>query len=728
MNFDSCGLGVIDFLPREGRVCGFPIRICECTLIRCVRHLGESPPPAPRLFLGREELVEEILGFVRTNTPVALIGTGGVGKTSIALTVLHHELFRQKFGDNRRFICCDEFPTSLVHFLSRLSNVIGAGIANPSSLAPLRPFLSSKPTSLIIDSAERILDPNANDAKGLYVVVDELSQFENICLLLTSRISTIPPHCRRMAIPTLLQNDARGVFDSIYQDAGQADPDIIDSLLQRLDHHTLSVTLLATIAAQNRWSGSRLAREWYEQRTGLLQTEHNESLAATVELSLVSPTFVNIGPDAHHVLEVIAFFPLGIDERKLEWVFPTVSDRQKIIDGLCVLSLTYRASGFITMLAPLRDYFRPKNPSSSALLVTTKDQYFDRLCAWQYERGVDGLTEAKWFVSEDINAEHLLDVFVSIDTELMGVWRACHQFLDQLAEYKPRPVILGPKINILPETHPFKANCVRALATLFAVLGDFSVARRLHFHELRLWEGHRNELNGAIALTRLADANRLLGSTREGIGQAEEALKIFERLEDKCWQGHCLKIIAWGYVDCRQLRGASRCVDRLFALLGNGGDKGLLRSCGRILATISVQIGNLSDAKEILESTLEVPLLLGDAHSRFWIIYRLAEVYFGLGDLDGVGNQITGMKSLAQVSHDQYLLGRAMELQAKVWLKTGKFAEARSEALLALSAYGKAGNSRNQEKCGELLKYIEVESSNSASKMELKIDGKRCNT
>jgi len=26
LNFDPCGLGVIDFVPREGRVCGFPIR------------------------------------------------------------------------------------------------------------------------------------------------------------------------------------------------------------------------------------------------------------------------------------------------------------------------------------------------------------------------------------------------------------------------------------------------------------------------------------------------------------------------------------------------------------------------------------------------------------------------------------------------------------------------------------------------------------------------------
>jgi hypothetical protein len=50
---------------------------------------GESPPPAPRACFGREELIEGIVGFAANLTPIALIGAGGIGKTSIVLTVLH---------------------------------------------------------------------------------------------------------------------------------------------------------------------------------------------------------------------------------------------------------------------------------------------------------------------------------------------------------------------------------------------------------------------------------------------------------------------------------------------------------------------------------------------------------------------------------------------------------------------------------------------------------------
>ena len=89
---------------------------------------------------------------------------------------------------------------------------------------------------------------------------------------------------------------------------------------------------------------------------------------------------------------------------------------QTRFDTFYVLSLIYRGNGFITMLAPFRDYLRPKDPTSSLLLGATKELYFSRLSVEVYPEKSD-FKESQWITSEDANVERLLDVFTSIDTD-----------------------------------------------------------------------------------------------------------------------------------------------------------------------------------------------------------------------------------------------------------------------------------------------------------------------
>ena len=123
----------------------------------------------------------------------------------------------------------------------------------------------------------------------------------------------------------------------------------------------------------------------------MLDTERNGSLAASIELSLESPAFRGLGPNAREVLEVIAFFPQGVNEDNLDWLFPTLSNRSSILNDLCVLSLTYRRDGYVTMLAPLRDYFRPRDTSCSPL-----PHVIQHRLSGDFNRNESGPEEEQW--------------------------------------------------------------------------------------------------------------------------------------------------------------------------------------------------------------------------------------------------------------------------------------------------------------------------------------------
>ena len=428
-------------------------------------------------------MIEEVVALAENFEPTALIGEGGIGKTSIALTVFHHSRIKERFGENRRFIRCDQFPASRVHFLARLSKAIGAGFEDPDDLTPLRPFLSSKEILIILDNAESILDPRGTNDEEIYWVVDELCEFKTVSLLITSRTAKGLSYCKCPEIPTLSMEAACDIFSDIY--GYNAHSGIIDNLLQRVDFHPLSITLLAVTASHNGWDYGQLAEEWDTQRAQALQTDFNEKLAATIEISLASPTFHGLDPNARDLLGVVAFFPQGIDEKNLDWLFPAISNRKDIFDKYCVLSLTYRSNGFVTMLAPIRDYLYPHDPRSSPLLCATKDRYFSRLSV-DVDPDKPGFREARWVVPEDMNVEHLLDAFMSIDPDKGDIWDACYHFIEHLYWHKPRQTILGSKIEALVEYRCIELEYLSELSRLFGRVRNHTERKILLAHALEL--------------------------------------------------------------------------------------------------------------------------------------------------------------------------------------------------------------------------------------------------
>jgi len=540
---------------------------------------------------------------------------------------------------------------------------------------------------IILDNAESILDPEGRNAEEIYTIVEELCRFDNICLCITSRISTIPPDCKTLDIPTLSMEAACETFYRIYQRGEQSGA--IENILKQLDFHPLAVTLLATVAQQNKWGVSRLTREWESQRTDVLQTGHKQSLAATIELSLASPMFQELGPDARPLLKVVAFFPQGVDENNLDWLFPTIPNRKDIFDKFCVLSLTnWSNDGFATMLAPLRDYLFPRAPQLSPLLCTTKEHYLHRLSSDPCPHCDPEKTQ--WITSEDVNVEHLLSIFTSVDANSPDVWDACAKFLGHLHYHKQRLVILGPTIEGLPDNHPHKLKCLEQLSELSSSVGQYVQGKRLDMCALKLWRKQRNDHKVAQTLVSIAYKNHAMRLFEEAIPQEKEASEIHKRLGDKKEQINSLQHLALLFVQVKQVDTAKEAVSQVLKL--SSGTLSANQYCEHhhILGHLHESKGETEAAICHFRNALQIVIHHGLEQTQIQILRCLVQLLLDAERFNDAQIHLNTIKLLEV--NDAYELDRHLVTQAYIYFGRGRFAEAKFELSRIIGTRERAGS------------------------------------
>jgi Cdc6-like AAA superfamily ATPase len=116
-------------------------------------------PAEPKIFHGRNSELSNILELFNGGTPrIAILGAGGMGKTSLARAVIHHTGITEKFNQHRFFVACDSAATQV-----ELAALIGAHVGLKPGKDLTRPviqyFSSSSDSLLILDNLEILWEP-----------------------------------------------------------------------------------------------------------------------------------------------------------------------------------------------------------------------------------------------------------------------------------------------------------------------------------------------------------------------------------------------------------------------------------------------------------------------------------------------------------------------------------------------------------------------------------------
>ncbi|KAJ7452920.1 P-loop containing nucleoside triphosphate hydrolase protein, partial [Mycena latifolia] len=342
-------------------------------------------PASPKIFHGRDSELTELIGSLLTESPrVAVLGPGGMGKTTLAMAAIHHAATVEKYNF-RHFISCESANTS-VELVSIIGMHLGFESSRQLSQAIIRHFKGSGPCLLVLDNLETPWEAMESRG-GVEEFLSSLADVLSLALLITMRGAERPAKVKwtRPFLPPLeplAPSASRLIFAEVADGPKIGEESALEELLDLSGSLPLAISLMASVAAFEGYT-SALSR-WKVENTTLLSDGHDKqsNLEMSITLSLGSPRFSS-SPDAKNLLSLLSILPDGITDEDLIICKVPLPNIAQSRSSLIRTSLAYEdRGGRLKALSPIREYIRRVHPPSVSLSKPLRNYFQELFTIW----------------------------------------------------------------------------------------------------------------------------------------------------------------------------------------------------------------------------------------------------------------------------------------------------------------------------------------------------------
>ncbi|KAJ7482459.1 hypothetical protein FB451DRAFT_1364523 [Mycena latifolia] len=322
---------------------------------------GTTSDSSSSIFHGRESELKEIVEILHQESArIAILGAGGMGKTSLAKAALHHPDIKSKY-EQCFFVAVDSVTTS-IGLAVLIAEHIGVTPAKDVTQKVMHYFATHGLSLLILDNLETPWEP--------------LESRGEITMRGAERPAKVK-WTRPFLAPLKPLSDvaARETFFAIAED-GHDSKDVNEVLLLT-DNMPLAIDLMAH-AVDFEGSCSTVLARWQTEKTSLLSAgnDRKSDLDTSITISLSSS---RMSTGAKDLLSLLSILPDGLSDVELVQSKLSMNDIMTCKATLLATSLAYMDDKRrLKSLVPIREHMQCFYPPSP-LLIHPLQKYFHEL-------------------------------------------------------------------------------------------------------------------------------------------------------------------------------------------------------------------------------------------------------------------------------------------------------------------------------------------------------------